>query len=300
MHRRQFLHAAAGSAAAALAGGAVGSAAAALTAGTASAAAVTAPSAASAGQPLRVGVFWPNPNRLTQWYNDVGVDFAIIPDSLSPYLTGIRNTGRRVICRYDPNHRAVAEVVGWHNPPDEPDAVAGSRLAPYDRALYQKQADSVRAQDPRPVWGSLGQSMANLDYEGRAADAGLTYPLAEYCNALDVVTWFVYPGTLPRGNSQSRKFVPQNFDLVNEGMHRTAALAMGKPIYFIMEAARIYDSRTPTPTEMWWEANAALAGGAAGIIFFPHKTVNGFVQDWGLKDPRCLSAMRDISALAHG
>lgn len=247
------------------------------------------------------GVWWPSgaEGRLRTWYDEVGVDFSIIPGNFAAYLPTIRGTGRQVYVPFNAAYVSMPEVIGWHNPPDEPDAAAGARLGPFSPVTYAATAAAIRAADPsRPVIGSMGRSFANPDYGGRGADTGMIAPLTRYCEAVDKVFVFHYPGSAPPVSTDA-KFSPLNFQGPAIACQRAQALSLGKPVYFIFEAANIYDYRTPSRREVLYTVESVLPY-VEGVVCFPQKIKPTYIGSWGLDDPTMRETLAQVSALVHG
>lgn len=256
---------------------------------------------AQTSQRKQFGVWWPSGGRLNIWYNEVGVDFAIVPTDLasSGYLPLIRGTGRKVYTTYNASYAATPEIIGWWNPPDEPDAAAGSRTGPFPPATYAQTATATRAADPkRPVIGTLGRSMANPDYGGRGPDTGYIAPLTRYCEALDKVFVFHYPGSAPPVSTDA-KFTPSNFQAPRIAVERAQALSCGKPVYFIFEAADIYGYRTPTRREVLYTVASVLPY-CEGVVAFAQKVRPTYVGSWGLDNPTMKATLIEVARLVHG
>lgn len=255
---------------------------------------------------VEVYAWWPNANSLTEW-ESIGIDHFMIPKKLGRSDTPSVDQLKKytVITVYDPSYSTSANpwIVANFIEPDEPDAAAGSRPLPVEPSKWASDAAAVKAADPsRPTFGSMGRSWVDLNYNGRgSAQAGKEEPLQQYAAAVDTMTFFCYPMTVPSSNTNAAIY--RKIDCPWDGVDRMDRLAPGKKIGFCMEAGNIYNVRRPTYDEMMHLAttNVDRAKGLGHtdfkLVLFNMKTVGGYDGSDGLHNNECRRAMQDIAAM---
>jgi hypothetical protein len=241
-----------------------------------------------------IGVWYQNlTNATIDGYAAMGVNVYVYPDTgmTTTLLTRIKNDGMYAVLPQDAfglGQVANKTIIGWFNPPDEPDNAQwnGSTYTdPINPQTEISQYNTLHAADAtRPILLNLGQGVAWDGWVGRGARTGHTEDYG-YNSTYKWTNGVTYTGGYTKGSDIAAfDFYPENatnaavagkMSVLANGVNRLVGWsAPGHPVWNYIETTDITvgDSAPgPTPAQVKAEVWLSLVHGSMGIVYFAHQ-----------------------------
>jgi hypothetical protein len=250
-----------------------------------------------------IGVWLQNP-RNARRYQAAGINLyvGLWQGPTNEQLDALKAAGMRVICSQNEvglSRRDDGTIFAWMHQ-DEPDnaqpmrdPVTGRQTwgPPVPPAKIVADYERMRQTDPtRPVFLNLGQGVANDEWVGRGPNAKLE-DYHTYVKGADIVSFDVYPiADLRREDGENYLWY------VAKGVSRLRQWTdNGKPVWNIIEAAKINSPRRATPHQVRAQVWMSLIHGSTGIVYFVHQFKPTFNEHALLDDLELLPAVTAIN-----